>query len=73
MEHVGYYPSDQCMALLEERSQHFSLRAVFKYILYSNAMEVQQPLGYTMEARPPPHPSQDLNLKLHIEITNLSH
>ncbi|KAG6752370.1 hypothetical protein POTOM_044594 [Populus tomentosa] len=39
MEHVGYYPSDQCMALLEERSQHFSLRAMFKYILYSNAME----------------------------------
>jgi hypothetical protein len=63
MEHVGYYPSDQCMAPLGERSHHFSLRAMFKYILYSNAME----------GSPPPHPSQDLNLKLHIEITNLSH
>jgi hypothetical protein len=44
------------MAPLEERSQHFSLRAMLKYILYSNAKEVQQPLGYTMEGSPPPHP-----------------
>ena len=73
MEHVVYYPSDQCMAPLEERYHNFSHTAMLKYILFSGAMDVQQPLGYIMDASPPPHPSQDLNLKLLIEIPNLSH